>query len=182
MAKNSGKKLPNWVGGVKPGLKHGGKASLVKGSGKIREWLASPAGQGVCAGTLTFLIREGEAVVAYADGSMEDDEFHRRTAVNAGVAVTEGAAVYGVAASLAGAPAIITFGAFIGVSIAVEQAGEYVQYLIEREVGTFPGISVDELPFEVDENTRNRRTVLDDLSSWENGVPVTAPIPYSDLQ
>lgn len=182
MAKNPGKQLSAGAKLVKGGVKQGGKSVIVKGSGEINEWLASPAGQGVCAGTLTFLIKEGEAVVAYADGSMEDDEFHRRTAVNAGVAVTEGASVYGVATILEGAPAIISIGAFIGVSIVIEQAGEYVWYQIDREVGTFPGISVDELLFEVDESIRNRRTLLDDLNSQEKGVPVSAPIPYSDLK
>lgn len=182
MAKNPGKQLSAGKNLAKGAMKQGGKSAIVKGSGEISKWLASPAGQGVSAGVLTFLIKEGEAVIAYSDGSMEADEFHTRTALNTGVAVTEGTVVYVISAALAEAPVVITVGALIIGGIAVEQAGEYVWYRIDREVGTFPGISVDELLYQVDEETRNRRTVIDDFKDLENGHRVTAPIPFSDIK
>jgi hypothetical protein len=165
----------------KQGVKQGAKSGVVKGAGKITEFLKSSAGQGVTAGVLSFALKEGETIVAYSQGKIETDEFNRRTALNAGVAAAEGCTVYLIAGATAGAPVAVTIGAFIVAGIVVEKAGEYVWYRIDREVGTFPGIDVDELFFAVDESVKKRRTMLDDLEALDKGVPNRAPIPYSDL-
>ena len=134
------------------------------GTRAIRGFLESPAAQGMTAGVLSFAISEGSTIVSYHAGNLEDDEFWRRTTFNAGLATTEGLATVCIAAAMEGAPVLLSLGPMIVAGIAIDKAGDIIWEKIDREVGEFPGISLDELMITVPDNVRKRHTIYDEDS------------------
>ena len=135
---------------------------VYKGSKGVTSFIASPLGEGVTAGVLSFAISEGSTIIRYRQGELEDDKFRLETAFNSGKAVVEGSTICVLSSALAEAPFVVSFGTMIIGGIAIEKAGDVVWKAIEREVGDFPGVSEDELFFNVSDEVKRRRTVWDE--------------------
>ncbi len=135
---------------------------VYKGSKGVSSFIASPLGEGVTAGVLSFAISEGSTIIRYRQGELEDDNFRLETAFNSGKAVVEGSTICVLSSALAEAPFVVSFGTMIIGGIAIEKAGDVVWKAIEREVGDFPGVSEEELFFNVSDDVKKRRAVWDD--------------------
>jgi hypothetical protein len=116
----------------------------------------------VTAGVLSFAISEGSTIIRYRQGELEDDNFRLETAFNSGKAVVEGSTICVLSSALAEAPFVVSVGTMIIGGIAIEKAGDVVWKAIEREVGDFPGVSEEELFFNVSDDVKKRRAVWDD--------------------
>lgn len=135
---------------------------VYKGAQGVASFIASPLGEGVTAGVLSFAISEGSTIIRYRQGKLEDDQFRFETAFNSGKAVAEGSTICILSSAFAEAPMVLSLGAMIIGGVAVEQAGGLVWRAIDREVGDFPGVTEDELFFGVSDEVKRRRPIWDD--------------------
>ena len=135
---------------------------VYKGAQGVASFIASPLGEGVTAGVLSFAISEGSTIIRYRQGKLEDDQFRFETAFNSGKAVAEGSTICILSSAFTEAPMVLSLGAMIIGGVAVEQAGGLVWRAIDREVGDFPGVTEDELFFGVSDEVKRRRPIWDD--------------------
>ena len=155
--------------GVKTVVAKGGAALTeeieVKGASNFTKFLRSSTGRGTMAGVVSFVISEGAASIEFSSGKISSDQFFQKTVFNAGMAAADGLAMWGVSVMLAGTPVGVAMGTMIGVGILINKAGEYVWFEIEKEYGVLPGVTDDDLLYELPENVQKRRAWTEDVDS-----------------
>ena len=139
------------------------KAGVTKGSGEVAEFLKTPAGQGVTAGVISFVINEGSAIIDFSNDKIAEDQFAQLTAFNMGKAGVEGGAIYGISVMLAGAPVWLSVGAMIGAGILIDKGGEYIWVELQKSQGVLPGVTDADLLYELPENVRKRKVWTEEL-------------------
>ena len=155
--------------GAKNFVKAGTKATLKEGVSHAAkdsdEFLKSPAGEGLIAGIVTFVIDEGIAIVEYSEGDLAKDQFVQKTVFNTAKSGVMGGAMMGVASATlsAGLPFWAALGANFAVCIVIEKGSEYIWAEVEKEYGVLPGVTDDELLYTLPPCVRNRHVWVEDL-------------------